>query len=209
MNETPFWGGRCDVPCQILPEPVIPSLWSTDPEQENISISFKTAPVWHIPLSSADFKAKSAALLFPWSKSSTRCLITLEKERWYRRLETQIYEYGEVTGALLEHSFLFSCSFIWLEHSQLRKTQPCQVYHGEIRPCPFCCNLKWFATNHKAREENSASRSSGDLVCLLGFFFNLSASCASQALTHNQSSVPVKILLLDFFESTWEAEIHR
>lgn len=208
MNETPFWGGRCDVPCQVLLEPVIPLLWSTDPEPENISMSFKTAPVWHIPLLPADFKAKSAALLFSWSKRSPRYLITLEKEHWYRRLERQIYEYGEVTGVLLEHPFLFSCSFIWLEHSQLRKTQPCQVYRGEIRPCPFCCNLKLFATNHKAREENSASRGNDDLVCLLWVFY-LSASCASEALTHNQLSVPVKILLLHFFESTWEAEIHR
>lgn len=141
VNETPFLGGRCDVPCQVLLESVIPSLWSTDLELENIWMSFKTATVWHIPLSSADFKAKSAALLFPWSKSSTRCLLTLEKQHQYRRLERQIYEYGELRGGLLEHPFSFSYSSAWPERSQLRKTQLCQVYQGEIRPCPSCCNL--------------------------------------------------------------------
>lgn len=98
---------------------------------------------------------------------------------------------------MLEHPFLFSCSFNWLEHSQLRKIQLCQVYQGEVRLCHFYCNLKWFATNYK-REENSASRGNGDLVCLLCFFFFVW-----------MPAVPVKILLLDFFESICDAEIHR
>lgn len=108
---------------------------------------------------------------------------------------------------MLEQPFFFSCSFIWLDHSQMRKTQLCEVYQGQIRPCLFCYNLKLFARNYQAREEHSASRGNGDLVRLL-WLFCLSASCASQALTHNQLSVPVKILLLDFFESTCEAKIH-
>lgn len=51
----------------------------------------------------------------------------------------------------------------------------------------------------------------GVMVILSVFsgLFCLSASCASQALAHNQQlSVPVKILFLDSFESTREAEIH-
>lgn len=103
-------------------------------------------------------------------------------------------------------SFLISCSFIWLDHSQLRKTQLCQVYQGEIRPCPFCCNLKLFATNYKAREEQRVQAVVMVVLCVFSGFFCWSASCAGQALTHNQLSVPVKILLLDFFGSTCEAE---
>lgn len=139
----------------------------TAQELENISMSFKTATVWHIPLSSADFKAKSAALLCSWSKNSTRCLLTLEKQHCYRSLGRQIYEYEEVRGVLLEHPFLFYYSITWPECSQLRKTQLCQVYQGEIRPRPLCCSLKFFARVYKAREESSASRGNGDLICRL------------------------------------------
>lgn len=187
------------MPCQVLLESVIPSLWSTGPELENIWISFKTATVWHIPLSSADFKAKSAALLFPWSKSSTRCLLTLEKQHWYRRLERQIYEYGELRGGLLEHPFLFSHSFTWPERSQLRKTQLCQVYQGEMRP--FCCNLKLFATIYKAREENSASRGNGDLVCLLWVVLFECQLCQSGTGTQPATLCASKDSLLGFL---WE-----
>lgn len=181
----------------------------TAQELENISMSFKTATVWHIPLSSADFKAKSAALLCSWSKNSTRCLLTLEKQHWYRSLGRQIYEYEEVRE---EYCWSIPSYFTipspglnvasWRRHSYAKFTKE-KLDH-------VLCVAVWNCLPEFIKPERKVVQA-GEMVILFVFsgFVCLSASCASQALTHNQLSVPVKILLLDFFESTCEAEIHR